>query len=1025
MGRHGHANNRTTRQPLQPASGGIRWGFVETLEQRLLLTYFATLNTNGVTQLWNPSITDGGAVIYSANFPGGALTVTNRSIGSARLDPLGVPSPYTHHDWRVGVSDDGSVAFGGRDGQGRLGVFAVKDGVVRRLVDAESTTPRLTSIGAVFALADDGAVTFAAGIGGGDGKVFTARGQALTEFEGTNYPVTGGTPVPPAEIGLRAGDAVGGVTITQVVSAKRNAAGQMIIEAKVGNSPMLIRGNPEPPPDIRVEPPRWADDGGIEFTYHVIGGELAEPTEAELFWYDADTTQTKLMLALRLDGTETPPEGRIARVIPDDLLRAPDPPEGADQVRVEVGFGDYNREPEGENNAAAVQIEEYLRGSIPRIVTGPNRAYVTMDFIPPGGIEVAKKVLGVEEFNWLQTMEFKDAELEVWHDTEVVWEIDEEGNPRERFLIREQDGRYYWEQKGSEVERVIPDIVLDPLPNTGRNSMYAFRPRGTQRWIPIDHLTADAKPFYWDDFDDDSDYDLKWHVNDVRLRFVDVPLLPSGRYEFFTKLAGETRSGEIKTWDGVGVNVHWTFNGSRVTGVSRTYSLIDGEEGGWVSDVLLDADETVRATDGSDIITIRLDPSGERVQVCIDPAETPVLERMRGGIRHLTVEGLGGDDVLIIDRSNGDPLPGGVAYFDGGDGQDRGRVLAGESNDQITLAEYQVRLDDTLVAEFANVEEMELDGGAGDDHLRVERWNDSPPIGLAFRGGAGENRLTLGPGKHTIIEDLGAGGAKTAVTALPQAVARLAQSQTVTSLTLRDDATLELAPGGVTHLVVSGPSPVSLAVGPGARLDISDNSMTVRSTPAAAPVLLGEVSALIASARNAGATPWSAPGVTSSAAADRPGTTLGVRIIDGDIQVKYTQNGDANLDREVNFADLVALAQNYNATGRVFAEGNFDFSPDGKVDFTDLVLLAQRYGAALAASASRALATAPPALSPPWSGGPARAVYDDDESHSSGPGNHREGTSASPPPVPPLSVAKRPAARRPAPRTASVLLSLP
>jgi hypothetical protein len=51
--------------------------------------------------------------------------------------------------------------------------------------------------------------------------------------------------------------------------------------------------------------------------------------------------------------------------------------------------------------------------------------------------------------------------------------------------------------------------------------------------------------------------------------------------------------------------------------------------------------------------------------------------------------------------------------------------------------------------------------------------------------------------------------------------------------------------------------------------------------------------------------------------------------------------GDANRDRHVDFNDLVALAQNYNAVGRTFSRG--DFSYDGRVDFADLVLLAQRY----------------------------------------------------------------------------------
>jgi hypothetical protein len=64
-----------------------------------------------------------------------------------------------------------------------------------------------------------------------------------------------------------------------------------------------------------------------------------------------------------------------------------------------------------------------------------------------------------------------------------------------------------------------------------------------------------------------------------------------------------------------------------------------------------------------------------------------------------------------------------------------------------------------------------------------------------------------------------------------------------------------------------------------------------------------------------------------------------------------TRRGDANLDRAVNFADLVLLAQNYNATatGR-WATG--DFNGDSNVDFADLVMIAQNYNSGTAVGAA-------------------------------------------------------------------------
>jgi hypothetical protein len=60
--------------------------------------------------------------------------------------------------------------------------------------------------------------------------------------------------------------------------------------------------------------------------------------------------------------------------------------------------------------------------------------------------------------------------------------------------------------------------------------------------------------------------------------------------------------------------------------------------------------------------------------------------------------------------------------------------------------------------------------------------------------------------------------------------------------------------------------------------------------------------------------------------------------------------GDINHDAKVDFADLVILAQNYNASGRSFSQGNLNYSSDGKVDFADLVILAQQYNKTLPAA---------------------------------------------------------------------------
>lgn len=90
--------------------------------------------------------------------------------------------------------------------------------------------------------------------------------------------------------------------------------------------------------------------------------------------------------------------------------------------------------------------------------------------------------------------------------------------------------------------------------------------------------------------------------------------------------------------------------------------------------------------------------------------------------------------------------------------------------------------------------------------------------------------------------------------------------------------------------------------------------------------------------------------------------------------------GDFDHDRSVDFDDLVILAQNYNTSGRSFAQGDANY--DGTVDFSDLVLVAQRYQATYPAplggvstlqASTGPLAT--PGLDPLHTATPSNAAY--------------------------------------------------
>jgi hypothetical protein len=138
------------------------------------------------------------------------------------------------------------------------------------------------------------------------------------------------------------------------------------------------------------------------------------------------------------------------------------------------------------------------------------------------------------------------------------------------------------------------------------------------------------------------------------------------------------------------------------------------------------------------------------------------------------------------------------------------------------------------------------------------------------------------------------------------------------------------------------------------QLDIADHAMLVNYTDPA------DVEAMHAHLRlgyNNDA--WTGWGMVSSVARDLPGWGVGMTTptLAGMILPTYfggllipdattmllvaTYYGDADLDGDVGFSDLLKLAQNYDQPG-IWGQGDFNY--DGVVNFPDLLALAQNYG---------------------------------------------------------------------------------
>ena len=139
-----------------------------------------------------------------------------------------------------------------------------------------------------------------------------------------------------------------------------------------------------------------------------------------------------------------------------------------------------------------------------------------------------------------------------------------------------------------------------------------------------------------------------------------------------------------------------------------------------------------------------------------------------------------------------------------------------------------------------------------------------------------------------------------------------------------------------------------ITIGGAGTVDLHDNDMIIGSATA-----MSSVETLVRNARNGGA--WNAPGLTSSTAAAN--STTGIGVISGaeynsaggtgvfsgkpyaasDTLVKYTWNGDANLDGRVTFDDYVKIDTGFNTGLTGWFNGDFNYS--GAVTFDDYVLI--------------------------------------------------------------------------------------
>jgi hypothetical protein len=203
-----------------------------------------------------------------------------------------------------------------------------------------------------------------------------------------------------------------------------------------------------------------------------------------------------------------------------------------------------------------------------------------------------------------------------------------------------------------------------------------------------------------------------------------------------------------------------------------------------------------------------------------------------------------------------------------------------------------------------------------------------------------------------------------------------ANSTFVHALTVASNATASIMPSPVSGSRVLQADTLSLSGSTDAwsgKLDLGNNDFILRNGT------LAQLSNQVKSGYSNGA--WNGGGISSSAAPASAGQTglgyasaaslfnltgTGTATFDGQtvdansLVVKYTYNGDANLDGKVDTLDFNLLAANFGGTGKVWIQADFNF--DGKVDTLDFNKLAANFGRQLSdanASLSGALVPEP------------------------------------------------------------------
>jgi hypothetical protein len=364
----------------------------------------------------------------------------------------------------------------------------------------------------------------------------------------------------------------------------------------------------------------------------------------------------------------------------------------------------------------------------------------------------------------------------------------------------------------------------------------------------------------------------------------------------------------------------------------------------------------------SDAFILRVGPGGLTELFANTPtSDAPTLAWTPAVYGSYTVAGNASDDTFTLDMTGGNPLPDGNATFDAGTGSADAIVLSGTAgNDIISVNSATIHPTfgtGTRTLGYGGVDGITLNTAGGNDNLKF----NAATAPVTFNGGAGLDTLDINSGTFTFNTNAAAGTSDLTINVAAGAAAVFNASQQLNALNVTGSATVSV--GGASTLSVK-----SLTLPGTGTLNLTDNQMTIDYT-GSSPLgtysngaYTGVVGLIVSGSNGAN---WNGPGIrTSMPDALSLRTTLGVaeasevlsipagqtrmwegRTVDSTtVLIKYTYNGDANLDGQINADDYanIDLYSQFPASN-TYAHGDFNYG--GSINADDYALIDLMSGA--------------------------------------------------------------------------------